>query len=109
MRAPAPPKFFAGAKVALFGGSFDPPHQGHALVAKAALRALGVDYVWWLVSPQNPLKNHQPEPLRTRLAHVQRMVGALPEARRFIVTDEEARLNTRFAIDTVRALKAAYP
>ena len=109
MRAPAPPKFFAGAKVALFGGSFDPPHQGLALVAKAALRALGVDYVWWLVSPQNPLKNHQPEPLQTRLAHVQRMVGALPEARRFIVTDEEAQLNTRFAIDTVRALKAAYP
>ncbi|MDB2677745.1 nicotinate-nicotinamide nucleotide adenylyltransferase, partial [Alphaproteobacteria bacterium] len=109
MRAPAPPKFFAGAKVALFGGSFDPPHQGHALVAKAAFRALGVDYVWWLVSPQNPLKNHQPKPLQTRLAHVQRMVGALPEARRFIVTDEEARLNTRFAIDTVRALKAAYP
>ena len=109
MRSPAPPKFFPGAKVALFGGSFDPPHKGHALVAKAALRALGVDYVWWLVSPQNPLKTHQPNPLKTRLANVRGLVGHLSQARRFIVTDEEARLGTQFAIDTVRALKAAHP
>jgi len=109
MHSSAPPKFFPGAKVALFGGSFDPPHDGHALVAKAALRALSVDYVWWLVSPQNPLKSHQPGPIATRLANVRHMTGDLPEARRFIVTDEERRLGTQFAIDTVRALKAAYP
>lgn len=109
MRAPAPPKFFAGAKVALFGGSFDPPHQGHALLAKAALRKLGVDYVWWLVSPQNPLKNHKPQNMETRLAEVRDLAGADAEARRFIVTDEEARLGTQFAIDTVRSLQAAYP
>jgi nicotinate-nucleotide adenylyltransferase len=109
MQKPAPPKFFPGAKIALFGGSFDPPHQGHALLAKAALRKLGVDYVWWLVSPQNPLKNHKPQNMETRLAEVRDLAGADAEARRFIVTDEETRLGTQFAIDTVRALQAAYP
>jgi nicotinate-nucleotide adenylyltransferase len=109
MQKPAPPKFFPGAKIALFGGSFDPPHQGHALLAKAALRKLGVDYVWWLVSPQNPLKNHKPQNMETRLAEVRDLAGADAEARRFIVTDEETRLATQFAIDTVRALQAAYP
>jgi nicotinate-nucleotide adenylyltransferase len=109
MQKPAPPKFFPGAKIALFGGSFDPPHQGHALLAKAALRKLGVDYVWWLVSPQNPLKNHKPQNMETRLAEVRDLAGADTEARRFIVTDEETRLGTQFAIDTVRALQTAYP
>ena len=47
-------KYFArGTSVALFGGSFDPPHDGHRLVSLAALRALNIDHVWWLVSPQN--------------------------------------------------------
>ena len=105
MRAPAPPSFFAGAKVALFGGSFDPPHAGHVLVAKAALRALGVDYVWWLVSPQNPLKHHRPQNMQKRLENVRRMA----DEKRFIVSDEETRLGTQFAIDTVRALKTAHP
>ena len=105
MTAPAPRKFFDGAKVALFGGSFDPPHDGHRLVAKAALRALKVDYVWWLVSPQNPLKNHKPKALAKRLAAVR----DLADERRFMVSDEETRLGTFYAIDTVRALKAAYP
>lgn len=105
MIASAPHKFFDGAKVALFGGSFDPPHSGHILVAKAALRALNVDYVWWLVSPQNPLKSHKPKAIAKRLSAVQQ----LADDRRFIVSDEEARLGTFYAIDTVRALKAAYP
>ena len=105
MVAPAPPKFFSGAKVALFGGSFDPTHAGHILVAKAALRALGVDYVWWLVSPQNPLKSHRPQNMQKRLKNVQQLAND----RRFIISDEETRLGTQFAIDTVRALKAAYP
>jgi nicotinate-nucleotide adenylyltransferase len=105
MTAPAARKFFDGAKVALFGGSFDPPHDGHKLVAQAALRALKVDYVWWLVSPQNPLKNHKPKNIDERLA----AVHALATDRRFIISDEETRLGSFYAIDTVRALKAAHP
>ena len=105
MNAPATGKFFDGAKVALFGGSFDPPHNGHKLVAKAALRALKVDYIWWLVSPQNPLKHHKPKTMTQRLA----AVSALANDRRFMVSDEETRLGTVYTIDTVRALQTAYP
>lgn len=105
MTAPPARKFFDGAKVALFGGSFDPPHEGHRLVAQAALRALNVDYVWWLVSPQNPLKSHKPKAIDRRVAAVQK----LADDRRFIVSDEETRLGTFYAIDTVRALQTAYP
>ena len=105
MTAPPPRKFLDGAKVALFGGSFDPPHEGHRLVAQAALHALNVDYVWWLVSPQNPLKSHKPKAIDRRVAAVQK----LADDRRFIVSDEETRLGTFYAIDTVRALQTAYP
>lgn len=105
MTAPPARKFFDSAKVALFGGSFDPPHEGHRLVAQAALRALNVDYVWWLVSPQNPLKSHKPKAIDRRVAAVQK----LADDRRFIVSDEETRLGTFYAIDTVRALQTAYP
>ena len=105
MTAPAARKFFDGAKVALFGGSFDPPHEGHRLVAQAALRALNIDYVWWLVSPQNPLKSRRPKDIDRRVAAVQKLASN----RRFIVSDEETRLGTFYTIDTVRALRTAYP
>lgn len=97
-------KFFDGATVALFGGSFDPPHDGHLRVAEAALKTLEVDYVWWLVSPQNPLKNHRPGCMAARLKAARKLAAH----RRFIVSDEEARLGTQYAIDTVRALKARH-
>ena len=48
-----------GMTVGLFGGSFDPVHAGHRHVAQTALKQLGLDRVWWIVSPQNPLKSHQ--------------------------------------------------
>ena len=44
-------------QVGLFGGSFNPPHAGHALVAEIALRRLALDQLWWIVTPGNPLKN----------------------------------------------------
>lgn len=47
-----------GMTVGLFGGSFNPPHQGHVLVAEIALRRLGLNQLWWMVTPGNPLKNH---------------------------------------------------
>ena len=89
----------------MFGGSFDPPHDGHRRLALAALKALQVDFVWWLVAPQNPLKAHQPGAMATRLAAT-RTCAAHP---RFLVSDEETRLGTRYACDTIRALKARHP
>ncbi len=96
--------FSHGQSIALFGGSFDPPHDGHRRIAEAALKALHVDFVWWLVSPQNPLKNHPASKLSTRL-EATRKLAAHPK---FIVSDEETQLGTRFAIDTVRALKSRH-
>jgi nicotinate-nucleotide adenylyltransferase len=100
------PKYFApGTTIGLFGGSFDPPHAGHRMVSLAALRGLGLDHVWWLVSPQNPLKTHAPKDMKQRLAACRQM-AAHPK---LYVSDEETRLGTQYAIDTVRQLKARHP
>jgi nicotinate-nucleotide adenylyltransferase len=94
-----------GMKVGLFGGSFDPAHEGHALVAETALQRLGLDRIVWLVSPGNPLKPNAPGEMRRRLA------SARAQARgpRMIVSDAEARIGHRYTVDTVRALKARFP
>jgi nicotinate-nucleotide adenylyltransferase len=93
-----------GLTVALLGGSFDPAHDGHLYASLVALRALKLDYVWWLVSPGNPLKR-EPRPLAVRLAQA-RMAAAHPRIR---VTAIEAELGTRYTIDTVQALQRRFP
>jgi nicotinate-nucleotide adenylyltransferase len=98
------PRAPGGLKVGLLGGSFDPAHTGHAHVAETALRRLGLDCVWWLVSPQNPLKASS-SPLSARMASARKVAGGSD----MIVTDLESRLGTRYTIDTLRALKRAYP
>jgi nicotinate-nucleotide adenylyltransferase len=95
-----------GMRVGLFGGSFNPAHEGHAHVAETALQRLHLDRVIWLVSPQNPLKSSSET---ADLAH--RMVGARRLARgpAMIVSDAETRLGSQYTIDIVRALKARFP
>ena len=95
------PAFARGSTVVLFGGSFDPPHAGHLQVAATALKALQADFLWWLVSPQNPLKQSKAGDLAARLAATRR----LARHPRFVVSAEEQQLGTRYAVDTVRALK----
>ena len=92
-----------GMKVGLYGGSFNPAHEGHSHVARTALRRLGLNRVVWLVSPQNPLKapNGTP-PLEQRMRSA-RHKAAGPS---MIVTGLEQVLGSQFTIDTVRALKA---
>ncbi len=97
--------FKPGMSVGLFGGSFDPPHAGHCLVSLTALKALQLDRIWWLVSPQNPLKQHAPKDTAARVAACR----ALARHPKIFVSDEETRLGTQYAIDTVRRLKAASP
>jgi nicotinate-nucleotide adenylyltransferase len=87
-----------GMRVGLFGGSFDPAHAGHRLVAETARKRLGLDKVIWLVSPQNPLKGGPSASLTERMAAVGD--GA---------SDAETRLGVRYSIDTIRLLKARYP
>ena len=94
-----------GMVVGLLGGSFDPAHEGHALITREALKRLCLDQVWWLVTPGNPLKPRQPAPLAQRLARA-RAVIQHPKVR---ITALEARLGTRTTIDTVTRLRALYP
>lgn len=91
-------------KIGLFGGSFDPAHEGHAHVAETALKRLDLDKVWWLVSPQNPLKAKS-SPFATRMASAQ----AQAHGRRMKVTDIEQRLGVGFTYQTLRCLKRLYP
>ena len=93
-------------RVGLYGGSFNPAHEGHAHVAETARRRLRLDRVIWLVSPQNPLKaRHETADLHHRMAGAQ----AFAHGRDMIVTDVEGRLGSVYTIDTVRALKARFP
>lgn len=94
-----------GQRIGILGGSFDPAHQGHLLISQVALRRLGLDRVWWLVSPGNPLKAHGPAPLATRMAAAR----ATARDPRILVTDIEARLGLRKTADTLHALARLYP
>ena len=92
--------------IGLLGGSFNPAHRGHRRISLAALSALGLDEVWWLVSPGNPLK-----PAKDMAPYAARMASARRWSRRAAirVSNIENRLGTRFTVDTVRALKRRFP
>ena len=94
-------------RIGLLGGSFNPAHSGHRHISLAALQALGLDQVWWLVSPGNPLKEGAADmaPFKARLASARTMARGTP----IRVSEFEAREGTRFTIDTVRALKSRFP
>ncbi len=94
-----------GQVVGLLGGSFDPAHGGHVHVSREALKRFGLDRVWWLVSPGNPLKERAPAPLAERLARAR----AVMRHPRILVTNVEARLGTRYTADTIARLQALYP
>ena len=98
------PQAYAGMKIGLFGGSFDPAHSGHLHTAHTAMTRLGLDQVWWLVTPQNPLKPKS-APLAGRMASVKKLI----RGRRMIATDIETRLGTQFSADTLDALRRRYP
>ena len=93
-----PPPFAPGMRIGLFGGTFDPPHAAHIHASEMALRRLGLDRVWWIVTPGNPLKSHAgltPLPERIRQAR------ALIRDPRILVTDIEEKLGTRYTYDTL--------
>ncbi len=97
------PPHAPGMRIGIFGGSFNPPHEGHLLVSRIALRRLRLHRVWWLVSPGNPLKEAAAlPPLEARIAAAR----GLARDPRIEVTGIEAKLGTRYTYDTLRRLKA---
>ena len=96
----------AGRRIGLLGGSFNPAHGGHLAISRMALARLGLDEVWWLVSPQNPLK-----PARQSAPLARRLAGARSLARhpRLRVGALEAVLGTRYSRDTLAALRRRFP
>ena len=93
-------------KIGLLGGSFNPAHRGHLHISQLALKHLDLDEVWWLVSPQNPLKPVDGmAPLDERLAQA----TAVAQHSHIRVTDIEASLGSRYTADTLVALKKRFP
>ena len=93
-------------RIGLLGGSFNPAHRGHRRISLAALGELGLDEVWWLVSPGNPLKPAEGmAPYDARFASAERQARRAP----IRVSDFELDAGSRYTIDTVRRLKRCYP
>lgn len=95
----------AGDVIGLLGGSFDPAHEGHVRITRTALARFGLDRVWWLVSPGNPLKARGPAPMAARMAQAR----AVMDDPRVTITALEAQLGTRYTAQTLRALQRLYP
>jgi nicotinate-nucleotide adenylyltransferase len=94
-----------GQTIGLLGGSFDPAHAGHVHITRAALVRFGLDQVWWMVSPGNPLKSRRPAPLDQRMEAARNLM----RHPRVVVTDVEARIGTRHTAQTLRWLIRRYP
>jgi nicotinate-nucleotide adenylyltransferase len=93
-------------RIGLYGGSFNPPHEGHRHVSLLSLRRLRLDRLWWLVTPGNPLKNAaEIAPTLQRLT----AAGALASHPRIDVTAFESAIGSRFTVDTLAYLTRRHP
>ncbi|MFO1032547.1 MAG: nicotinate-nucleotide adenylyltransferase [Hyphomicrobiales bacterium] len=99
------PPFGEGQRIGLFGGSFNPAHRGHRMVALYALKRLKLDWVWWLVSPQNPLKDPRETDDYGKRLRQTRLMARHP---RFVVTDLERQIASRNTAQTLAALKVPF-
>ena len=97
---------FSGMTIGLLGGSFNPAHDGHRAMSLYALKQLGLDQIWWLVSPQNPLKTTKD------MAALDRRIGRAKDFAahpRLAVTSIEIDLGTRYTAHTLRLLTRRFP
>ena len=94
-----------GQRIGLLGGSFNPAHEGHLHISNLALELLNLDCVWWMVSPQNPLKTTDGmASLDTRMEKARRVAADS----RIMVTDIERELDTQYTADTLPALQKMF-
>ena len=95
-----------GLRIGLLGGSFNPAHEGHLQISLEALKKLELDWIWWLVSPQNPLKgNHDTKPLADRL----KTASQYAQHPRIFISNLEHQMGTQYTIDTASRLKSRWP
>jgi nicotinate-nucleotide adenylyltransferase len=100
------PLVFSGQRVGIMGGSFNPPHAGHAIVAETAVKRLHLDQLWWVVTPGNPLKaNSELPPLSERMSAARRFA----HGPRMKITGFEEDLGTPYTAATLSFLKQRYP
>ena len=92
-------------KIGLLGGSFNPAHGGHLHISEIALKKLGLSQIWWLVSPQNPLKENSNN-YAARFLSAQKIAAKNPKIK---VLDIERKLGTNYTFDTVKRLKQKFP
>jgi nicotinate-nucleotide adenylyltransferase len=97
---------YSGMTIGLLGGSFNPAHEGHLAMSLYALKQLKLDQIWWLVSPQNPLKTDADMAALNQRVESAKKLAKHP---RFVVTDIEIALGTQYTADTLRQLKRRFP
>ena len=100
------PLILPHTRIGLLGGSFDPPHQGHVQVSLSALKQLNLHHMIWLVSPQNPLKQHKPAPVSERLKAARKITASHPH---ISASDIESKWRTQYTIETIRNFQTLYP
>lgn len=100
------PPVWPGARIGLMGGSFNPPHEGHLVVARASLRRLRLDQLWWVVTPGNPLKSHGGLPATDSRIEA---VEALAKHPKMLTTAFETELGTPYTAATIEFLLKRYP
>jgi nicotinate-nucleotide adenylyltransferase len=100
------PPLAPGLRIGLYGGSFNPAHAGHLHVSRLAMQRLRLDWVWWLVTPGNPLKD-----TRELATTAQRVASARQVARdpRIRITTVEEEIGSRYTVDTLALLRERYP
>lgn len=100
------PPVLPGQSVGIMGGSFNPPHEGHRIVAETALKRLGLDQIWWVVTPGNPLKSNGALPPQSKRMNA---CQAFARGPRMKVTGFEAELGTPYTAATLAFLKRRHP
>ena len=90
--------------IGLLGGSFDPPHKGHLYISLEAKKLLKLDEIWWLVTPQNPLKIHQPASYLERVKNCKIMTKNKP----IKIKEIEKKINSQFSYQTIKYLNKHY-